>query len=93
MNRLCDSSFKKQRLRLDYATHAFKNNDYESTQATLDQNWGHERYRQLWLCIKIGMCLQEQVESVNISFRKGSYLVMNYVMVPAEIIKFLEYFF
>ena len=24
-------------------------NDYESTQATLDQNWAHERYRQLRL--------------------------------------------
>ena len=39
------------------ATHVLNNNDYESTQATLDQNWAHERYRQLRLCIEIGMCL------------------------------------
>ena len=33
------------------------NTDDESTQATLDLNWAHEHYRQLRLCIEIGMCL------------------------------------
>ena len=39
-----------------HATHFIKT-DYESTQATLDQNWAHDRYRLLRLCIKIGMCV------------------------------------
>ena len=77
-----------------HVTHMLKNNDsesthathflkteYESTQATLDQNWAHERYRQLRLYIEI---CRNSLRGEDIFPRECSHLVMNYVMVPAR---------